>query len=123
MRTVGRSLAILLGALALGACEGTAASPGDGGAMLPACVPVPAMPAATFCALFVPSCGTSHVGFASAAACASTYGALTTTKPMQQACLSRHLCQALDYAPGADRDNHCTHATGVPGNGECELPD
>jgi hypothetical protein len=74
------------------------------------------MSAATFCAIFVPSCGTSHAGFTSVAECASTYEAKTA----QQACLSRHLCTALDYPPGADRDAHCGHATGAPGTVECE---
>lgn len=117
-----RALASAALALAIGSCGGTPGSTPPDGAALPACVPVPTMAATTFCQIFIPSCGTALAGYTSMSACVASYEALTTTKPMRQACQSRHLCQATGYPTGEDRDRHCLHATGAPGNMECEDP-
>ncbi len=78
------------------------------------------MSPATFCAIYIASCGTSREGYGSMAECVATYGALTTTKPNRQMCQSSHLCTAVSFEPGDIRDNHCGHATGFPGNRNCE---
>jgi hypothetical protein len=82
-----------------------------------------AMDPTTFCRIFIPSCGTARAGYGSMSECVTTYTALTTTKPNRQQCQSYHLCQALFFAPGDDRDNHCGHATGFLGNQACEQID
>jgi hypothetical protein len=127
-RFIVRALGTLVSALVIAGCGGsTPAGPSnDGstdGSALPPCMYTPVMPATTFCQIFIPSCGTARGGYTSMNECVATYGALTTTKPMRQACQSRHLCQALEYPVGAERDLHCGHATGFPGNQECEQPD
>jgi len=55
--------------------------------------------------------------------CVASYGALTTAKPNQQKCQSYHLCQAVAFPAGDNRDNHCGHATGFVGNQACEFTD
>jgi hypothetical protein len=109
------------------ACGGSpAGSPGDGAA-LPTCTSTvdgaAAMSPATFCQIFVASCPLTIDGYTGMADCLASYTALTTTKPNKQRCQSYHLCQAVAFPAGANRDNHCGHATGFPGNQACEQLD
>lgn len=123
-KVLERLLIVSLAAVALGACGGTAATPGDGAAV-PACTTIeggPAMAAATFCQIFIASCPLSVEGYKSMSECVASYTGLTTTKPVRQACQSYHLCQAVESDVGANRDNHCGHATGFTGNQACEQP-
>jgi hypothetical protein len=121
MRTRPRfSLFALLG-IALAGCGGVAASPVD--AALPMCTSTPVMPADTFCKIFVARCPLTIAGYTNMGECVASYSALTTKKPNKQKCQAYHLCQAVDYPAGADRDNHCGHATGFAGNQACEQED
>jgi hypothetical protein len=112
------SVALLL---ALAGCSGGAASPVD--AALPMCTSTPVMPPDDFCKIFVASCPLTRAGYTTMSACVASYGALTTAKPNKQKCQAYHLCQAIDYPAGDDRDNHCGHATGFVGNQACEQED
>jgi hypothetical protein len=78
------------------------------------------MSPATFCQIFVASCPLTHDGYTSMDQCVASYTALTTTMPMKQQCQSYHLCQAVAFPPGDNRDSHCGHATGFVGNQACE---
>lgn len=122
LRTFVAELTVV-GLLAVGGCGGGAAAPSDGAAA-PMCTSTsdgaPAMSPATFCAIFLPGCGTGLAGYGSMSECVASYSALTTTKPVRQACQSYHLCQAIAFEPGSNRDNHCGHASGFAGNQACE---
>ena len=93
----------------------------DTAVTLPTCTSTtgtsPAMSAATFCEIFLADCGTAHTGYASMAACLTTYAANSGTL---QICQSYHVCNANGFAAGdANRTTHCGHAGTDPGNGVC----
>jgi hypothetical protein len=103
---------------------GTAGSTTDGGgadAALPTCTSTaatsPAMSSTDFCEIFIADCGTGHTGYASVAACMTTYAGNTETL---RKCQSYHLCNASMQAAGSGgRTMHCSHAGTDPGNGVC----
>ncbi len=126
MRNLRLGLSILtLSWLALPGCGGGTSSSdaATGDAALPMCMSTPKMSVEAFCRIFVATCPLSRAGYTSMSECVASYAALTTTKPNRQQCQAYHLCQAVDYPPGDDRDNHCGHATGFVGNQACEQTD